>query len=181
MLYGSTHQCQLLTLVASDLSSTIQRGSPSPHLAMAAPKFHWFNRNTGKNRNTKINRNNDPNTSLEQCTGIVSSEAGSSYNKTMILIITRSLCPEVWKGSFNGESMLSCYYYYKMSYSIDQQRVVSDPLASSRLQHCASPVALRVTGADSCPPTQGKADVYAGKCLGTRVSKVHASASSNYF
>lgn len=30
-----SHQCQLLTLVASALSSTIQRGSPSPHLAMA--------------------------------------------------------------------------------------------------------------------------------------------------
>lgn len=32
-----SHQCQLLTLVASALSSTIQRGSPSPHLAMFSP------------------------------------------------------------------------------------------------------------------------------------------------
>ena len=31
------YQCQLLTLVASARSSTIQRGSPSPHLAMT---FH---------------------------------------------------------------------------------------------------------------------------------------------
>lgn len=33
-----THQCQLLTLVASARCSTIQRGSPSPHLAISAPK-----------------------------------------------------------------------------------------------------------------------------------------------
>lgn len=33
----SPHQCQLLTLVPSARSSTIQRGSPCPHLAMAAP------------------------------------------------------------------------------------------------------------------------------------------------
>lgn len=31
------HQCQLLTLVASARSSTIQRGSPSPHLAIGSP------------------------------------------------------------------------------------------------------------------------------------------------
>merc|ERR1719420_1710076 len=30
-------QCQLFTLVASGRSSTIQRGSPSPHLAMFPP------------------------------------------------------------------------------------------------------------------------------------------------
>lgn len=34
---ASTHQCQLLTLVASARSSTIQRGSPSPHLAIGFP------------------------------------------------------------------------------------------------------------------------------------------------
>ena len=33
-LYTKTYQCQLLTLVASGLSSTIHRGSPSPHLAI---------------------------------------------------------------------------------------------------------------------------------------------------
>ncbi len=31
---GDSHQCQLLTFVASALSSTIQRGSPSPHFAI---------------------------------------------------------------------------------------------------------------------------------------------------
>lgn len=31
-----THQCQLFTLVASARSSTIQRGSPSPHFAIPA-------------------------------------------------------------------------------------------------------------------------------------------------
>ena len=30
----SVYQCQLLTLVASGLSSTIHLGSPSPHLAI---------------------------------------------------------------------------------------------------------------------------------------------------
>lgn len=34
---ASPHQCQLLTLVASARSSTIQRGSPSPHLAIGFP------------------------------------------------------------------------------------------------------------------------------------------------
>lgn len=35
--FAGPHQCQLLTLVASARSSTIQRGSPSPHLAIGSP------------------------------------------------------------------------------------------------------------------------------------------------
>lgn len=34
------YQCQLLTFLASALSSTIHRGSPSPHLAILSKKKH---------------------------------------------------------------------------------------------------------------------------------------------
>lgn len=49
-LLKSTYQCQLLTLVASGRSSTIQRGSPSPHLAIARSSFTRCKRNPKRAR-----------------------------------------------------------------------------------------------------------------------------------